>query len=242
MSEIRGQSDPLADVEEIIHYRFRNRELLQEAFTHRSHANETGDRNARDNERLEFLGDAVLGLLAGHALFTRFPDVAEGVLTRLRSGMVDESALASLASALGLGAYLILGKGAEREGVRHRPSILASLYEALVAAVYLDGGLRAARRVFLPHLLEVMPLSGTVTGSRDSKSRLQELLQAEGRALPVYRLIAESGPDHDRTFTVEVVSNGRQLGTGIGHSKKTAEQSAARTALDSLLRSLEGRG
>ncbi len=228
------QGDTLAEVEKAIRYRFRDRGLLREAFTHRSHANEAGDRHLVDNERLEFLGDAVLGLLVGHALYTRYPRADEGELTRLRSAMVDEPALAGIATSLRLGDHLIVGKGAEREGVRHKSSIQSSLFEALVAAVYLDGGLRAVRRVFSGHLLQLMPASGDTPVSRDSKSQLQELLQAEGKPLPAYRLIAETGPDHDRTFTMEVVSDGVPLGSGCGHSKKTAEQAAARAALQSL--------
>jgi len=231
------QGDMLTEVETIIHYRFRDRELLREAFTHRSYTNESGDRQARDNERLEFLGDAVLGLLVGHVLYTRYPRADEGELTRLRSSMVDEPALAGFASVLELGGYLLLGRGAEREGVRHKPSILASLFEALVAAVYLDAGMRAVRRVFSIHLLQVLPSAGEAPSSRDSKSRLQELLQAAGTQPPLYRLVAKSGPDHDRTFTVEVVSDGVTLGTGVGRSKKSAEQAAARIALESLPRS-----
>jgi ribonuclease-3 len=236
MSEMGEHVDILAEVEALIYYRFRDRELLREAFTHRSFTNESGALHARDNERLEFLGDAVLGLLVGHLLYTRYPRADEGELTRLRSSMVDEPALAGLASSLDLGRFMLLGKGAEREGVRRKPSILASLFEALVAAVYLDGGMRAVRRVFLLHLLHVMPAAGVTSFTRDSKSCLQELLQAAGTPPPVYRLVAGAGPDHDRTFTVEVVSDGVVLGAGSGRSKKSAEQSAARSALEAFPR------
>lgn len=223
----------LTELESIIGYRFTHRDLLVEACTHRSYANESRYPTVRDNERLEFLGDAVLGLLVGELLYSRFSGADEGTLTRLRSGMVDEPALAGVARTLGLDRFLLLGRGAEREGVRTRPSILASLFESLVAAVYLDGGLDAVKRVFSAQMLRIAPAATGHASSRDSKSQLQELMQAECRSLPSYRLISTDGPPHDRTFTVEVISDGMVLGTGAGRSKKEAEQAAARMALES---------
>jgi ribonuclease-3 len=194
---------------------------------HRSAANE---RNLGANyERLEFLGDAVLGLIAADWLFRRFPDLPEGDLARLKSTLVSAPALARYARELGLGGQLVLGLGEEKSGGRDKASLLADSLEAVMAAVYLDGGLRAARKV-VERFLRFASTAGDA-GALDAKSELQERMQALGLDTPTYRVIAESGPDHAKTFTVEVVIAGEVAGSGSGPSKKAAELEAARRAL-----------
>jgi ribonuclease-3 len=228
---------PLVDWDELqrrIDYRFRTPELLVTALTHRSICNERGGGDVSSYERLEFLGDAVLELLISDLLYHRFPSALEGELTRLRTACVNEESLAARARELGLGRFLRLGRGEELHGGRERDSILADCFEALVAAVYLDGGLEAGRslvvRLFGPRLVD---LSAGIL-HRDPKSRLQEMVQARGLPLPVYRLAGTLGPDHRRTFAVEVLLAGKRLGAGQAASKKKAEQLAAREALARL--------
>jgi len=224
-------SDVSAELEERIGYCFRNRALLDEALTHRSARNESSGRTARDNERLEFLGDAVLGLMIASLLLERFPDKREGDLSRLRASLVGEAPLARLARSLGLGNYLVMGKGERLTGGADRSSLLADAVEALLAAVYLDGGTDAATRVvtrlFLPLLDDVL----SATFGRDYKTTLQELAQARFGAVPRYRLDRTSGPPHEQRFTVSVILHDEQLGAGEGGSKKEAAQKAARAAL-----------
>lgn len=219
-----------APLEKAIGYRFRNQAFLEEALTHPSHANESPDRLA-DNQRLEFFGDAILDFLVSHQLFTSFPDAREGELTRMRAALVDEANLARVAAALELGAWLSLGKGEEKSGGREKRSILADACEALLAAVYLDGGIAAARKVVTR--LFAVSAAGSPAGSvsRDYKTELQEFAQASYATAPVYELIAADGPAHDRSYSVRVLLNSAPAGEGRGSSKKEAQQAAARQAL-----------
>jgi ribonuclease-3 len=222
---------PHAALERRLGYRFRRLELLERALTHRSHANEKGLEH--NYERLEFLGDAVLGLIAGEWLFGEHPEVAEGELSALKSRLVSERALARYARSVALGEHLLLGVGEERSGGRDKRSLLADSMEAVIGAAFVDGGLRAARKVVLPMLGR---LSDETSGKdlRDPKTRLQERAQAEGWALPAYRGLEEAGPDHAKTFVVECVVGEEVTARGEGRSKKAAEQAAAAAALDAL--------
>ena len=222
---------PVSPVETLIHYTFEDRRLLEEALRHSSFVNEVPDAGLRDNERLEFLGDAVLNLVVGHILLTRFSILREGDLSRMRANLVNEQQLAKLARSLNLGTAVKLGKGESQSGGHEKSSILAGTLEALMAAVYVDGGFEAAftivQRVFLPL---VQQLEGA-NGHADFKSQLQELVQARPGTMPSYSVTREEGPDHDKTFWVQlrVVDIEAQ---GMGKSKKAAEQDAARKALE----------
>lgn len=221
--------DPLEALQERLGHRFRDRALLEEALTHRSWANDQGV--AVDWERLEFLGDSVLGLVAGEWLFRRFTEQREGELSRLKAYLVSEPALADAALMLGLGECLHLSVGEERSGGRRRPAILADALEALLAAIYLDDGLETVRRIVEPILERGLTTWRDELSHRDAKTALQELTQARGWALPKYRQVATEGPDHARIFTVEVWVHGELAGTGRAGSKKAAQQEAAREAL-----------
>ena len=218
-------------LEEIIGYRFRTHRYLEIALTHSSYANENRERRLKCNERLEFLGDSVLGLVTASRLFEKYPDVAEGELTKMRSALVCEGALCACARAIGLGDFLRLGKGEESGGGRTRDSILADAMEALIGAVYLDGGLAQAERLILDFVLlpgEERLGSAAIT---DYKTALQEIVQKNPGESLSYRLIDSCGPDHQKQFSVEVLLNTNVIGTGSGHSKKEAAQMAAREAL-----------
>lgn len=213
-------------------HRFTDAQLLREALTHRSFANEHPDRAPHDNERLEFLGDAVLTLAASALLWERFPEATEGELTRRRADLVCEASLASIARAVALGEALRLGRGEERSGGRGKPRLLCSALEACIAAVYLDAGIGHAIDV-VKRLLEPL-LDAPMLGQRDAKTRVQELVQALGEGTPRYMVVASTGPDHAREFEVTCISSARELGRGKGRSKLEAEQNAARAALTSL--------
>ncbi len=222
----------IKDLEDAIGYRFKNITLLQNALTHSSYANEHWHDSLKSNERLEFLGDSVLGMVVAAHLYRTFPHRPEGDLTRMRADMVCESSLARIAEKLELGKYLLLGNGEELSGGRNRPSILADAVESVLAACFLDGGMDAAvdfiRRFVLCNVPE------TKLKNTDYKTALQELVQQKKNQQLTYRLAGERGPDHDKEFTVEVLLNGTVVGTGIGSSKKRAEQDAARAAMDRL--------
>jgi len=210
-------------------HRFSDAQLLKDALTHRSFANEHPERAPHDNERLEFLGDAVLTLSASSLLWEHFPEATEGELTRRRADLVCEASLASIARELGLGSALRLGRGEDRSGGRKKPRLLCGAFEACIAAVYLDGGIQLAMQV-VRRLLEPA-LQAPMLGQRDGKTRVQELVQALGEGTPRYVVVDAKGPDHARQFEVSCVSNLRELGRGVGRSKVEAEQSAARAAL-----------
>jgi ribonuclease-3 len=228
-----ASSGKLRSFERRLGYDFTDSDLLRLALTHRSFANE--QRLPVQNERLEFLGDAVLGLVTGEELYQRHEAMPEGELSRRKSYLVSEVSLAQMAAELRLGQVLRLGVGEDRSGGRGKPSLLADALEAVLGAVFLDGGLNGARSVLRPLLSERMESTGD-WDHRDHKTRLQELLQSDGGSLPRYIKVAEEGPDHAKTFTVECRVNGQVAGTGQGSSKKAAEQSAAAAALDQLAR------
>ena len=229
-------SDPTREefLQETIGYRFADRGLLLEALTHKSYSNEQAEGVAPHSERLEFLGDAVLDLAISALAFNRFPDIAEGELTRVRAEVVSETGLARVARALDLGALLLLGRGEARSGGRDKDSLLADACEALLGAIFCDGGYAAASTV-VEHLFgTVLAEAARSKTGVDHKTRLQELLQNRYGRPPRYHLLDTSGPDHQRTYRVEVRCGDASLGCGSGRSKKAAEQEAAREALDRL--------
>ena len=222
----------LKDLETVIGYKFHNIALLQNALTHSSYANERWHNSLLSNERLEFLGDSVLGMLVAEYLYRSFPDRTEGELTRMRADMVCEKTLADVANAIGLGDHLLLGHGEDRLGGRTRDSILADAVESIIAASFLDGGLSAALGIVRRFILVKVPVKKL--HNMDYKTLLQELVQQKKNQVLSYELTAETGPDHDKRFDVEVSLNGRVVGTGFGTSKKRAEQDADRAAIDAI--------
>ncbi len=218
-------------LEEKLGYTFQNRALLENALTHSSCANESRGK-LQSNERLEFLGDSILGMVVADHLYRNHPDLPEGVLTRTRAALVCEDSLVVVAEELGLGEYLRLGKGEEAGGGRNRPSIRADAVEAVLAAVYLDGGIGSARKIIQKYILS-REVAG-LTKPRDYKTALQELVQRESGQVLAYRLTGEEGPDHNKRFFVEVTLNGKGVGQGSGRSKKEAEQMAAKAAIELL--------
>ena len=222
----------IKDLEAALGYRFSNISLLQNALTHSSFANERWHNSLLSNERLEFLGDSILGMLVAEYLYRNFPDRPEGELTRMRADMVCEKTLASVAARIHLGDHLMLGHGEEQGGGRSRDSILADAVESVIAACFLDGGIEAAQRFIRTFILVVVPVSQM--HNADYKTKLQELVQQKKNQVLSYTLTGESGPDHDKHFTVAVSLNGGMVGQGEGRSKKRAEQEAARTAIRNL--------
>ena len=220
------------ELEKAIGYQFRNITLLQNALAHSSYANERWHDSLKSNERLEFLGDSVLGMLVADYLYRTFPDRPEGELTRMRADMVCETTLATVANRLDLGTHMLLGKGEELGGGRNRDSILADAVESVIAACYLDGGMDAAVQFIQKFILVNVPV--TKLKNADYKTALQELVQQKKNQILAYRLVGESGPDHDKEFRVELTLNGEVVGTGIGSSKKRAEQAAAHAAIELL--------
>lgn len=221
------EQDRLNALEEKLGYRFQDKALLEEALTHRTHVNEAG--GGKDNQRLEFFGDAVLDFLLSDMLLVQFPTSREGELTRMRAALVDEASLARIATGLDLGSCLRLGRGEDKGGGRLKRSLLADAFEALLAALYLDGGVEPARRVVKEHFAPLLT-SGEALSGRDFKTDMQERARLARGELPRYQLKQVSGPDHDRVFTVEIYLGGELMGEGVGRSKKEAEQDAARAA------------
>lgn len=222
-------SSLLAELEQKLGYSFQNRSLLKQALTHSSFANE-GKKHGKNNERLEFLGDSVLSVIVARHLFTTYKDMPEGELTKLRASLVCEKALDGFSDQLDLGKYLQLGKGEELTGGRSRPSILADAFEAVIAAMYLDGGFDAAQKFvlqFIPGKLDAKKANRLA----DYKTALQEIIQQNREEKIEYLLASEKGPDHAKVFTAEVLLNSNVIGVGEGSSKKQAEQNAAREAL-----------
>lgn len=220
-------------LEESLGHAFQNRGLFTEALTHRSFANEYKTVDLPDNERLEFLGDAVLDLVISEYLMTQLPDMSEGQLTRIRADVVSMPGLAQVADSLDIAPAMLLGKGEERSGGREKSSLLADALEALIGAVFTDGGYEAARTVVLPLFVPMLEQASKVEGL-DFKSRLQEILQASQRALPIYRVADASGPAHERIFRVEVIVEDSVISSAEGRTKKSAEQAAAKLALVAL--------
>jgi ribonuclease-3 len=234
-AEVRRLSETLGPLEERIGYHFRDLGLLEHALTHRSRAHEDASGGVIDNESLEFLGDAVLGFAIADMLFARFPTHSEGYKSKVKAGIVSSASLARLAERIDLGQYVLLGRGEEKTGGRKKHAILADSFEALIAAIYLDGGIDAAREfitaVFGPLIAAGGEHAADATFTEDWKSALQERLQAEGRGLPQYRLVAAEGPEHRKRFDIEVSAGGQPLARATGRSKKDAEQQAAKAAL-----------
>lgn len=222
-----------SELEKRLAYEFKNQSLLEEALRHSSFVNEQAHYQMRDNERLEFLGDAVLNLVIGHVLLNRFPDLEEGDLSRMRSNLVNETQVASVARSLDLGSHIQLGKGESLTKGREKNSILANTFEAIIAAAYLDGGYDAAFRLIEEHFSYLFEIDGNIAATYDYKSRIQELLQTRQGEKPVYSVIEETGPDHNKMFRIALSVNDIRT-EGFGKSKKHAEQDAARKALDIL--------
>lgn len=229
--DIEGNCDAL---EVKLGYSFQDRSLLTNALLHRSHVHVTGQDRERSNERLEFLGDAVLGLVVNEHLYHEFPDRSEGDLTKMKALLVCGARLSEVAGEFDLGVHIRMSRSEAATGGRHRSSILADTTEALIGAVYLDGGLDAAQNVIQRIVLSGSERVLARRSLRNYKSRLQELIQARHKSPPRYRVLEVDGPDHDRLFKVTVNFGGRALGTGEGRNKKAAEQNAAREALAAL--------
>ena len=228
----------LEPLERRLGYRFKDRGLLEHALTHRSRVHEDASGGVFDNESMEFLGDSVLGFVIAAMLFREFPQHNEGQKSKLKASLVSSAALARLAERLNIGEFLILGRGEEKTGGRLKHAIIADCYEALIAAIYLDGGIAPAER-FIEHqfaelIREARRTGGAVSFTEDWKSALQEFLQSAGRGLPVYRVAGEVGPDHRKSFVVEILVEGEAVANAEGRSKKEAAQAAAKAALETL--------
>jgi ribonuclease-3 len=237
-AEVRRLSETLGPLEDRIDYQFRDLGLLEHALTHRSRAHEDASGGVIDNESLEFLGDAVLGFVIADLLFKRFPQHSEGYKSKVKAGIVSSASLARLAEDIDLGRYVLLGRGEEKTGGRNKHAILADCFEALIAAIFLDGGIEAAQEFvvsrFEPLVISAGDRAAEASFTDDWKSALQEWMQAEGLGLPNYRVAAIEGPDHRRMFDVEVLVTGKTAGRASGRSKKEAQQQAARLALSKL--------
>ena len=220
------------ELEESIGYTFKNTELLKSALTHTSYVNENRQEGVLSNERLEFFGDAIIEFFTSEYLFEKYDKLPEGDLTRIRASMVCEQSLAKCAKIIDLGSYLYMGKGEEATGGRARPSVTSDAFEALTAAVYLDGGLENVKAFIYKNLINEL---GDEELFFDAKTRLQEIVQKKYGKNPEYELLGEKGPPHDKIFEVCVYINGVKAGTGYGHSKKAAEQEAARLAIKGLI-------
>ena len=224
----------MQELEKKLNYTFRNPALLGEALSHSSYANEHRANHLNSNERLEFLGDSVLGFVTAEFLFTQHPNLPEGDLTRIRAALVCEQSLYEVAKKLELGRYLKLGRGEEAGGGRERTSILADATEAVFAAVYLDGGIEEASALIHRVLLDVEREEIVEERRKDYKTALQELVQRQAGQELTYHMTGEQGPDHAKVFSAEVLLNGTSVGSGSGRSKKEAEQAAAKAALAAL--------
>jgi len=218
-------------LEDVLQHKYVNRQYLIEALTHSSYANEVKTVKMHSNERLEFLGDSVLGIIISDYLFNRFPNLPEGELTKLRSKVVCEGTLADISRELNIGKFMFFGKGEIRTGGRNRPSILADAFEAVIASIYKDGGMPVAKTFVLRHLISKIDAAEKGEIFVDYKTRLQEIVQAHKQNRIKYELLDATGPDHNKTFRSAVKLNNEIIGVGEGHSKKEAEQKAASAAL-----------
>ncbi len=221
----------MENLENRLGHKFKNINLLKNALTHSSYANEVR-KGFSSNERLEFLGDSVLSIIVSDYIYKKFPDMPEGELTRLRSSLVCEKALCSFSRELDVGSYLMLGKGEDKGGGRERDSILADAFEAILAAIYLDGGMNCARTFVMDFVLRELKSHKNDDVMKDYKTALQEIIQKNPEESVKYVLVDEKGPDHDKSFTVEVCLNSNVIGKGSGKNKKQAEQMAAKQALE----------
>jgi ribonuclease-3 len=237
-TEVRRLKDTLGSLEGELGHKFDDLGLLEHALTHRSRAHEDASGGVIDNESLEFLGDAVLGFVIADMLFQRFPTHSEGYKSKVKASIVSAVSLTRLANKIGLGRFVLLGRGEEKTGGRAKHAILADSFEAVIAAIYLDGGIEPARQFIIsqfgPLLVEAGDQAAEAAFTEDWKSALQERLQADGLGLPRYRLASAEGPDHHKRFDVEVLVSGHAAGRATGRSKKEAEQQAAKAALESL--------
>lgn len=215
-------------------YNFKDEKLFELAITHTSYANEFKKNKIRSNQRVEFLGDSVLSIMVSEYIYKHYSHLPEGSLTKIRADVVCEKSLYEIAKSINLGEHLLLGKGEEKAGGRSRVSILADAMEAFIGAVYLDSDLETAKKTFMPLLTERIVLAASKEGKKDFKTTLQEYVQKDGQAKITYVTVGESGPDHDKTYDVEVLVNGKVCGTGSGKTKKEAEQIAAKNALSKL--------
>lgn len=228
------REDIINNLENKIGVKFNNKKLIQRAITHKSFSNEKSQYNLRNNERLEFLGDSVLSIIISTYIFDNFPDYPEGELAKMRSVIVSEPLLAIKSRELDLGKYLLLGKGEEQTGGRDRDSILADTMEALIAAIYLDRGFEFTSKYVTNLFKKIIKEVEKGNYIQDYKTMLQEIIQQNSIKQPIYMVVDEKGPDHNKEFKIEVKHNEGLLGTGIGKSKKEAEQNAARIALEKL--------
>ena len=223
----------IEDLEQKISYSFSKKELLREALTHPSYAHEKG--SVRHSERLEFLGDAVIGLVITDYLLRKYPDKREGELARIKGHLVSKGTLAYLARKIGLGPFIFLGSGDEKHGLRERESTLANAFEALIGAIYLDGGFEKAKGFLLNQFESILSeMEKCVFRRKDPKTELQEILQKRHKALPKYEIVSVNGPEHEPIFKVRIVFKGKVLGMGTGRNKKEAEKNAAKEALSTL--------
>jgi len=230
----KNRLEQIKEFENIINHKFNKLSIINEALTHSSYANESRSKYTHNNERLEFLGDSVLSIIVSDYIYLKYNNLPEGELTKLRANVVCEPSLAYQARQINLGKYLLLGKGEEVTGGRDRVSILADAFEAVIGALYLDGGMDIARNFVLNMLSRSIELASTGSLFRDYKTDLQELLQSKYDDKISYRVVDETGPDHNKTFEVEVILGDRVLGAGQGKSKKESEQMAAKKALEKV--------
>ncbi|SES66775.1 RNAse III [Natronincola peptidivorans] len=227
----RDTDDQIMILQKILNYNFTNSKILREALTHSSFANESKNKKIKYNERLEFLGDAVLSLVVSEYIFSKYNHLPEGELTKVRANVVCEPSLAAKAREIKLGEFLFLGKGEAFTGGRQRESILADAFEAIIGAIYIDGGIECAKEFILHYLLESIELASKGILFRDYKTLLQELLQSKTSKKITYHVVKEYGPDHNKKFDVEVLIGDKVIGRGSGKSKKEAEQRAAEEAI-----------
>ena len=227
----KNRMQELSFLQEKINFQFSDLKLLNQALTHKSYANEKS-KKLKHNERLEFLGDSVLDILVSDFLLHKYSDFAEGILSKIRAAVVNESCLAKLAKKINLGDFLLLGKGEQISGGKNKPSILADAFEALAGAVFRDGRLDAASHIFLPLLIEEIESTAKSWSFRDFKSDLQEYTQNKLVCIPSYKVVKETGPDHAKKFEVVVIIKNEIQGKGLGKSKKEAEQIAAKNAIE----------
>jgi ribonuclease-3 len=223
---------PVSELQQQIAFTYRDPRLLERALTHKSYANE--NRLSEHNERMEFLGDSVLSLVVSELLMNALPGASEGELSRIRAAVVSEPSLAAVARTIGLGEFLLVGRGEEQTGGRDKDSLLADSLEALVASLYLDGGLEPAGAFITRFFRATLDRVRTAGGTADHKTELQELCQERLKILPEYRVVSETGPDHRKEFTIELSIRGEVCGRGTGRNKKEAEQRAAKEALEKL--------
>ena len=229
----KSQNRQLDKLQRIIYVKFKNKSLLKRALTHRSYVNESG-KSARDNERLEYLGDSVLALVVNEYLFKHYEDYKEGNLAKIKSAVVSEVTLAKVAKDLNLGGFILMGKGEESSGGRDRPSILSNTLEAVIGAVYLDSGLKSSRKFVLSLFKKDIERIDNLTYLRDPKTTLQEYVQKKYKERPLYEIINERGPDHNKEFTVKLIINGRDIISAKGSSKRRAEMNAATISLEKI--------